>query len=301
MQPAKPTRADWLRLIALSVIWGASFLNVHLALESFGPLTVAALRITLAAIALYILMRMFGLHLPRNIKIWLHILGMAAFSNAVPFALLGFGQRFVASGFAGITMAAVPLFTLVLAHRFLPNEPMTRWKLAGFSLGFVGILTLIGPAAFEAEGTPMETVARLACFAAALSYAVGSIFTRRCPPVPMIALSAAALIAAAGMIIPLALLVEGVPSFTSAKPTALLAVLYLGLFPTALATLLLVQVIQSAGPTFLTQSNYQVPVWSVIFGATLLGERLPPAFLIALALILAGLALSHAPAWRRRP
>lgn len=301
MQPAKPTRADWLRLIALSVIWGASFLNVHLALESFGPLTVAALRITLAAIALYILMRMFGLHLPRNIKIWLHILGMAAFSNAVPFALLGFGQRFVASGFAGITMAAVPLFTLVLAHRFLPNEPMTRWKLAGFSLGFLGILTLIGPAAFEAEGTPMETVARLACFAAALSYAVGSIFTRRCPPVPMIALSAAALIAAAGMIIPLALLVEGVPSFTSAKPTALLAVLYLGLFPTALATLLLVQVIQSAGPTFLTQSNYQVPVWSVIFGATLLGERLPPAFLIALALILAGLALSHAPAWRRRP
>ncbi len=301
MQPAKPTRADWLRLIALSVIWGASFLNVHLALESFGPLTVAALRITLAAIALYVLMRMFGLQLPRNIKIWLHVLGMAAFSNAVPFALLGFGQRFVASGFAGITMAAVPLFTLVLAHRFLPNEPMTRWKLAGFSLGFVGILTLIGPAAFEAEGTPMETVARLACFAAALSYAVGSIFTRRCPPVPMIALSAAALIAAAGMIIPLALLVEGVPSFTSAKPTALLAVLYLGLFPTALATLLLVQVIQSAGPTFLTQSNYQVPVWSVIFGATLLGERLPPAFLIALALILAGLALSHAPAWRRRP
>ena len=301
MQPAKPTRADWLRLIALSVIWGASFLNVHLALESFGPLTVAALRITLAAIALYVLMRMFGLHLPRNIKIWLHVLGMAAFSNAVPFALLGFGQRFVASGFAGITMAAVPLFTLVLAHRFLPNEPMTRWKLAGFSLGFLGILTLIGPAAFEAEGTPMETVARLACFAAALSYAVGSIFTRRCPPVPMIALSAAALIAAAGMIIPLALLVEGVPSFTNAKPTALLAVLYLGLFPTALATLLLVQVIQSAGPTFLTQSNYQVPVWSVIFGATLLGERLPPAFLIALALILAGLALSHAPAWRRRP
>lgn len=301
MQPAKPTRADWLRLIALSVIWGASFLNVHLALESFGPLTVAALRITLAAIALYVLMRMFGLHLPRNIKIWLHVLGMAAFSNAVPFALLGFGQRFVASGFAGITMAAVPLFTLVLAHRFLPNEPMTRWKLAGFSLGFVGILTLIGPAAFKAEGTPMETVARLACFAAALSYAVGSIFTRRCPPVPMIALSAAALIAAAGMIIPLALLVEGVPSFTNAKPTALLAVLYLGLFPTALATLLLVQVIQSAGPTFLTQSNYQVPVWSVIFGATLLGERLPPAFLIALALILAGLALSHAPAWRRRP
>lgn len=301
MQPAKPTRADWLRLIALSVIWGASFLNVHLALESFGPLTVAALRITLAAIALYVLMRMFGLNLPRNIKIWLHVLGMAAFSNAVPFALLGFGQRFVASGFAGITMAAVPLFTLVLAHRFLPNEPMTRWKLAGFSLGFVGILTLIGPAAFKAEGTPMESVARLACFAAALSYAVGSIFTRRCPPVPMIALSAAALIAAAGMIIPLALLVEGVPSFANAKPTALLAVLYLGLFPTALATLLLVQVIQSAGPTFLTQSNYQVPVWSVIFGATLLGERLPPAFLIALALILAGLALSHAPAWRRRP
>lgn len=102
------------------------------------------------------------------------------------------------------------------------------------------------------------------------------------------------------MILPVALIFDGWPDFTAAGTGAIAAVLYLGLFPTALATLLLVTVIQSAGPTFLTQSNYQVPLWSVLFGTVLLGERLPASFLAALVLILAGLAITNAPIWRRK-
>lgn len=296
----KPGLTNWLRVIALSVIWGASFMNVKLALVGFGPLTVAALRICIAALALYVVARAMGLALPRSRRIWAHAIGFGFFSNALPFSLLGFGQTYVASGFAGISMGAVPLFTLILAQRFIPGERMTWPRIVGLTLGMAGVITLIGPRAFVSTGADLENLARLACIGSTLSYAVGSIIARLCPPVPMPAFSAAALLAATVMILPTALLVEGVPDLTdNLKP--LLSVIYLGLFPTALATLLLVQVINSAGPTFLTQSNYQVPVWSVIFGTLILHERLPAQFLAALGLILAGLLISNAPVWKRRP
>lgn len=296
----KPGLTNWLRVIALSVIWGASFMNVKLALDGFGPFTVAALRICIAAVALYGVACAMGLALPNSRKVWTHVVGFGFFSNVLPFSLLGFGQSYVASGFAGITMGAVPLFTMILAQRFIPGERMTLPRVIGLGLGMAGLVTLIGPRAFASTGADLENLARLACVGSTLSYAIGSIITRRCPPVPLAAFSAAGLLAAAVMIVPTALLIEGVPTFDgNFKP--LLSVLYLGLMPTALATLLLVQVINSAGPTFLTQANYQVPVWSVIFGTLILHERLPAQFIAALGLILAGLLISNAPIWKRRP
>jgi drug/metabolite transporter (DMT)-like permease len=296
----KPGLTNWLRVIALSVIWGASFMNVKLALTGFGPFTIAAGRICIAAVALTLVARWMGHRLPTSRRIWAHAVGFGFFSNALPFCLLGFGQSHVASGFAGITMGAVPLFTLLLAQKFIPGERMTWPKVVGLGLGMAGVVTLIGPRAFASTGANLENLARLACVGSTLSYAVGSIITRRCPAVPLAAFSAAGLLAAAVMILPTALLVEGVPE-VAGHLIPLGSVLYLGLFPTALATLLLVQVINTAGPTFLTQSNYQVPVWSVIFGTLILHERLPAQFLGALGLILAGLLISNAPLWRRRP
>ena len=301
---SRPTGADWATVIGLSVIWGASFMNVKMALTGFGPLTIGAGRIVLATLVLVALARWMGLRLPgfgnaTERQIWAHVAGMAFFSNALPFFLLGWGQRHVASGFAGITMAAVPLFTMVLAQWFVPGERMTAAKVAGFGLGIAGVVVLIGPAALIAKGGAVEEVARLSCVAAALSYSIGSVVTRRCPPMHMVAFSAAALLCAGFMAVPMALLVEGVPDLAAAPVRAGLAVVYLGLLPTALATVLMVRVINGAGPVFLTLSNYQVPVWSVIFGVLVLGERLPGQFLAALGLILAGLAVTQAGGWMR--
>lgn len=303
-QIARPTLADWLSVVALAIIWGASFMAVAVALEGYGPLTIAAARIALGAVALSAVARAMGLGLPRfaggtGRRIWLHAAGMGALSNAVPFFLLSWGQQAVTSGFAGITMAVVPLFTLVLAHAFLPGDRLTGRKVAGFVLGLAGVAVLIGPAALASSGAAVEDWARLACILASFCYAAGSIVTRLCPPVPLVSLSAAALWSAAVMIVPVALWAEGVPDVAGGAP--LVALVYLGLGPTALAALLLVRVIRSAGPTFLTQTNYQVPVWSVIFGTLFLNEALPAQFLAALGLILAGLAVSRARAWKRRP
>ncbi len=294
--------ANWAKLLFLGVIWGASFMAVSLALTGFQPLTIAALRISLGAVSLIAVLFVMRIGLPsvrtrEGRIIWACACGMGFFSNALPFTLLSWGQTHVASGFAGVCMAVVPLFVLPLAHALIPGERMTLRRSIGFLIGFAGVVVLIGLDAFRSAGSDFESLARLACLGASLCYAIGSILTRLCPPVNMLALSTAALLSGAVMMLPTALWVEGAPELPDALPLG--AVLYLGLLPTALAQVLLVQVARSAGPAFLSTVNYQVPVWSVIFGAVLLGEALPPQLFAALALILTGLALSQLGALRR--
>jgi drug/metabolite transporter (DMT)-like permease len=296
MSAPRPTARSWFLLVLLGVIWGGAFLGVSLALTGFPPLTLAAIRIALAAALLVGLAFLLGPGLPetrtpRGRRIWLHCLGMAVFTNAIPFSLLAWGQQHVTSGFAGITMAVVPLLVLPLAHAFVPGEALTRRKLAGFALGFTGTVLLIGPGALLSD-PGAEPLARLACIAASACYATGSIVTRRAPQGPFLSFAAGGLLLAAALILPVALVVDGLPGPVPTR--ALLGAVYLGVFPTALATILLVHVIQTAGPSFLSLVNYQVPVWAVLIGMVALGESLPPQFLGALALILTGLAVAEA-------
>lgn len=289
---------DWAMLGLLGLIWGGSFLGVELGLTGFGPVTLAAFRIALAAVLLVALaMRSGGLprwSTPDGPRIWVHIAGMAMFTNAIPFALLSWAQGSVTSGFAGITMAVVPLLVLPLAHFMVPGERMSPRKVVGFAIGFAGVVVLIGLPQGEGANLP-----RLACVGASACYAIGSINTRLCPPVGLIAYSAAGLMLAAIVMVPAALLVEGIPAMPSA--TALGGALYLGLLPTALATVMLVSVTRSAGPSFLSLVNYQVPIWAVVLGVVVLGESLPGAFLFALILIVTGMVVSRTRAQRLRP
>ena len=293
---------NWLRIGALGMIWGASFMAVTMALEGVGPLTVVATRLTLGAVFLVTLAIALGKGLPPIRgegagRRWAFILAMALCSNAVPFALLSWGQQVVASGFAGVCMAVVPLLILPLAHVFVPGERLTLRRLLGFAIGTAGVIVLIGPGAFASTGAEMETLAKLACLGAACCYAIGGIFTRLSPPTDLLALSAAVLLVAAVVFLPYALAVEGVPALPEGR--SLYALLYLGLLPTGVAQIVLVLVIKDAGPVFMGLVNYQVPVWSVIFGVTILAEPLPPSLVLAMALILSGVALSQLGALRR--
>jgi drug/metabolite transporter (DMT)-like permease len=295
-QPTSPGLKNWLLLITLGMIWGASFMGSKFALTGFAPLWVAAIRISFGAVSLTVLAYALGRRLPgwngpKDKRIWLHCFGMALFTNAIPFTLLSWGQLRVTSGFAGITMAVVPLLVLPLAFFFVPGERMGPRKIIGFMIGFVGTVMLVGLEAFDLRGGDLEGAARLACVAAACCYAVGSIITRLCPPTSNMGFAAGALLIAAVMILPVALYVEGVPQGFGMP--AVYGVTFLGLFTTALATIMLVTIINSAGPSFLSMVNYQVPVWAVIFGVVLLGEKLPTQFIWALGLILLGVAVSQ--------
>ncbi len=290
--PDAPGLVNWIRLGIVGVIWGAAFMGVSIALKDLPPLTVAAGRVTLGAIALYSLMWARGVKFPplKNKVLWRYILVLSLVTTAIPFSLLSWGQQFVPSAFAGMSMASVPLFVLVLAHFFVPGEQMFLRKVIGFIFGFVGTILLVG-GGLEASSNNTETLARIACVSAALCYSVGAIVTKLCPPVNELALSAASLFLAAVMLLVAAFWVDGVPNHIPTR--AAWALLYLGLLPTAAAFLLKVAINRSAGPTFMTLVNYQVPLWSILFGSILLGERLPPMLFIAFSLVLLGLAISQ--------
>ncbi|MEC7210700.1 MAG: DMT family transporter [Pseudomonadota bacterium] len=307
MQPRTrpPAPLDWGLLACLGVIWGGAFLGVELALDSLAPIWVSTGRITLAAIGLVALALITGAGLPpvrtaTGRRIWLHCIGMGLFTNAIPFSLLAWGQQHVTSSFAGITMAVVPLLVLPLSHFLVPGERLTLTRAAGFAIGFSGVVFLVGgeqlfASGFAGDGGPM-LAAQLACVSASCCYAVGSIITRLCPPVNTTSFAAGGLLAASVLILPAAAITSGVPSAIST--TSLAGVIFLALFPTGVATILLTMIIQRAGPPFLSLVNYQVPVWAVLIGAVILSETIPGHFITALMIILGGLAVAQQP-WKR--
>ena len=286
-----PTLGNWLSIFALGLIWGGTFMVVSIALQGYGPLTVACARTTLGAVALLALMATLRRPMPSRAALpFIAIIGVL--NTALPFALLSWGQQFVPSAFAGISMAALPLFVLPLAH-FFTDEALSLRRGLGVIIGFSGALVLIGPGVLQL-GTGMEPLGQLACLGGTICYACASIMTRRCPPVDPITLAAMTLVVGSVLLVPSMLAFEGVPGWTDTRTG--LAILFLGFVPTALAALLRVMVIRSAGSVFMTLVNYQVPLWSVFFGWAILDEALPLTFFAALALILCGVSVSQ---WRR--
>ena len=292
----QPTPANWFSVAALGLIWGGTFMVVAIALEGYGPLTVAAARTALGSLALIGIMGVMRSPLPQfSGQLIKYLLVIGVMNTALPFAMLSWGQQYVPSAFAGISMTAIPLFVLPLAHLF-SDEVMTRRNAAGVTLGFIGAVVLIGPSVLRI-GTGWEPLGQLACVAAALSYAISSVMTRRCPPIDSITMATILMIIGATTLIPAMLIVEGVPQIADTRST--LAIVFLGFVPTALAALLRVFTIRTAGAVFMTLVHYQVPVWSMVFGAVILSETLPLRFFAALALILTGLAISQYASLKR--
>jgi len=294
------TWVNWLMVTTLGLTWGATFLVTEIALEGITPFWLAALRIVFAALVMVPIWQWRGGQLfesppTRNARVAL--LAVGGFSTAIPFMLLAWGQQYVTAGFAGVSMASVALIVLPLAHFLVPGERMTWRRSTGFTIGFAGVYVLIGAQALESSGATLETAGRIASVLAASCYGISSIMMRRLPAIDPIGLSTVLLVVAAAITVPLALIVEGPPPLPDTQTIIVIAIL--GLVPTAAANMLRVLVIRSAGPVFMSLTNYQVPVWSVIMGTLILGEPLPPTLLLAMTLILIGVGLSQYGALRR--
>jgi len=295
------TPLSWLMVAILGLTWGGTFMVTEVALAGgMPPFWLAASRIGFAAVLMGLIWTIMGRPLfsgPTSGTDKLNLVIIGGLSSAVPFSLLAWGQQYVSSGFAGVSMAAVALIVLPLAHFTVPSEQMTPRKIAGFIIGFVGVVILIGAQAFESTGASFETAGRIACVLAAACYAIGSIMLRRLPNAHPIGLATILLLIGACMTIPVAWVVEGPPPRPSPEILGVLA--FLGLIPTAGANFLRVLVVRSAGPVFMSLVNYQVPVWSVVLGGLILGEALPRSLLLAMTLILIGVGLSQYGALRR--
>src|SRR3954469_9942362 len=174
---ARMSKADWAMLVALSVLWGGSFLFVGLAVRELPTLTIVVVRVAVAALALNLVLRLGGARLPREGRIWAAFFAMALLNNAIPFTLIAWGQSHIASGLASILNATTPLFTVVVAHYFTDDERLTGQRLAGGIVGFLGVAVMIGAAAFTSLDASI--LAQLAVLGAALSYGFSGVFGRR--------------------------------------------------------------------------------------------------------------------------
>ncbi|KNG95512.1 DMT family transporter [Pseudaestuariivita atlantica] len=297
--PPQITATSWALVGVLSLTWGGAFLAMEMGLEGVPPFWLAASRILLGSLLMGAIIWARGkpLFTEPGARPWGRLFVIGLLSSALPFALLCWGQQYVTSGFAGVSMAAVALFVLPMAHLMIPGEGMTWRTSLGFVIGFAGVVFLIGAQAFDTTGAALEPAGRLACLAAAGCYALSSVMMRKLPPCDPVTLAGVLLAIGAVLAVPLAWAVEGPPSLP--QGASLWWVIYLGLVPTAFANVLRVVLVRTAGPVFMSLVNYLVPVWSVLLGWIVLSEPLPSSLLLALILILAGMALSQGAALRR--
>lgn len=288
-----PTRTalDWVLLLYLSLAWGLAFLLIALALPSFPPLTLVAVRLSLGALTLYIIMRATGLRLPNNRDWWQRFAALAVLGNVIPFSLISWGELYISSSLAGILMALMPINVMVLAHFFLASEPMSVRKVIGFVLGFIGVLVLVGAEALANLGGDAFW-AQMAVIAATLFYAVNSIYTKRLPKLPVLVAGTGTLVAGSLMLWPVALLVDH-PWTLDINWLPLGAVIILGIFSSGLANWVYFTIVQRQGPSFLSMINYIIPVIAFVAGVSFLGEGATADRYVALVMILLGIAISQ--------
>lgn len=288
------TPRDWMLLLALVAMWGSSFMFNRIAVASLPPWTIVAGRIGIAALVLTVIVYAIGKRLPPPGREWAPYAVIALIGNAIPFYLITWGQQIVESALAGILMAVMPLATMVLAHFLVAGEHMTRERTTGFIIGFAGIILLMGPAALAGVGgEAIRIVSQLAVLGGALCYALQSVLTRLILNKGDVMVAAAAtLLVASLMVVPAALWLDR-PWTLAPSGASAAAVVWLGIAPTALATILYFMLIRSAGPSFMSLVNYLSPGVALLLGLLVMGEHPQANAYLGLALILAGIAVTQ--------
>ena len=289
----------WILLAVLTLMWGSAFMFTKIAVTSLPPVTVVAGRILLAGLLLVLLLLVLRKRLPGLGRLWLFFFSIAVLGNCLPFYLITWGQQRIDSGLAGILMAIIPIATLVLAHFFVQGERVTLLKAFGFVLSFIGILVLMGgPSISSAElVSDRDLVAELAVLGGALCYAVSTIIARRRPRSDPIE-SATGVLLIAGAIMLIGASASGNTWVPALPVSAISAVVVLGVFSTALATVTYFKLLSLAGPTFVSLINYLIPLWAVAAGILFLGEEPRWTDLLALVFVLVGIAFTQLDHWR---
>jgi drug/metabolite transporter (DMT)-like permease len=232
------TLTEWALLLALVAMWGSSFMFNKQGLASVGPLTLVAARVTIGALVLIAVVYGRGMRLPPIGPVWAAYTLLGLVGNALPFFLITWGQQVVDSAVAGILMAAMPLSTLVLAHFFVAGERMSGRRVTGFVIGFAGVVALMQPAVTGAGGgIAIHALSQLAVLGGALCYSANSILARLLVKTDFLVAAAATLLVATIAVVPMALVLER-PWQLDPAWRSVASIGWLGLGPTALATIL---------------------------------------------------------------
>ncbi|MGR3501206.1 DMT family transporter [Pseudaestuariivita sp.] len=287
-QKTVSTRA-WLELLALGLLWGASFFSIRIALDEIGPLTLVLHRTGWAMLVLWAVVWLRHLPVPRDLRVWGAFLVMGALNNVIPFSLMAWGQQFIESGLTSIFNAATAIFGVLLAALFFADERLSARKAIGVGLGFAGVSIAIG---VEALGSfDIRSTAQLAVLLGTVSYGFASVWARKhLGALPPVVSAAGMLTGSTAIMIPLVLLTEGVPSL-ALEPRTWAAIAYFSLAATALAYLLYYRVLAQAGSGNLMLVTLIIPPIAILLGAWGLGETLHPSAYAGFVLLALGLVV----------
>lgn len=273
----------------LACIWAATFPAIKIGIQTMQPMTLVAHRMIIAALVLlaFIVYKRIPLH--TSISIWLHGIAIGLTGNVIPFFLISWGETTVDSSVAAVLMGLTPIVTVFLASLLFADEPLTGRKVAGLSLGISGLLILVGVGVFSEAGQHVPGL--LAIAMAAVFYALNTLYVRKFVHQGGIMLAFVACLAGALITSPVAIAVDKEHFFQMPSLSALLALLYLGVIATALATFVYLYLIPKIGAGRMSQINFLIPVLGAFFGVVLLNETLDANLIIALITVIGAVYL----------
>lgn len=277
-------------LFLLAAIWGASYVCIKVAVEDIEPAPMTAIRALGAGLVLlgYLVVTTGGSHAIGALRRhWRPALVLGTVNAAIPFWLIAWGEKHIDSSVAGIAQATVPIFTFLLAARFLPHEPVGTTRIVGVAVGFVGVAVLAG---FNPGGGWLAVLGTLAVVLSSLFYGSAGVYGQHSvQTVPGPVLATGSMLAGGLILLPLALF-----QLPTSKPggATIASVLVLTLLGTAFAQLILFHMLRVFGSRRLSLVTYLIPGFAVFYGAVLLDEPVTVAALGGLVLILAGVALA---------
>ena len=280
----------WPMLLLLAAIWGASYVCIKVAVEDIEPAPMMAIRALGAGLVLlgYLVVTTGATQAIGEFRRhWRPALILGAINAAIPFWLIAWGEKHIDSSVAGIAQATVPIFTFLLAARFLPHEPVGVTRILGVALGFVGVAVLAG---FDPDGGLLAVVGTLAIVLSSFFYGSAGVYGQhsvRSVPGPVLATGS--MLAGGLILLPVALF--QLPTHGPDGAT-IASVLVLTLLGTAFAQLILFRMLRLFGSRRLSLVTYLIPGFAVFYGAVLLDEPITVAALGGLVLILAGVALA---------
>ena len=281
----QPKLLDYLLLILLALIWASAFFNIKIATYSFGPITIAFLRVFFGAIPVLLLCYYKKIKVEAFSKDW-HWFAMIGFINLVaPFFLIAYGVQSVQSNLAAILMSTTPLSSTVLGHFYTKNEKFNFIKTIGILIGFSGILYLFSDNILINENNFFSAILILL---GSTCYVIGGVLTLKISKKKNENVTGSILVWAVLILIPIVSIVEQ-PWNVSPRLDSTISVIYLGLVSTGIAWLLRFRILVNNGLIFQSQVSYLIPIFGTILSYIFLKELITFKVLISLIAVSVGI------------
>ena len=280
-----PKTIDYFLLTTLALIWASAFFNIKIATYSYGPITIAFLRILFGAIPVVILCFAKNIKIEAFSKDWIWYASIGIINLVIPFFLIAYGVQKVQSNLAAILMSSTPISATILAHFFVDKEKINFFKIIGILSGFLGIIYLFSDNLLI---TNSNFFSALMILLGSTFYVIGGILTLKISHKKNENVTASILIWGTLIICPISLFFEQ-PWTLSPRLDSTLSLIYLGVFPTGIAWLLRFVILKKNGLVFQSQVAYLIPIFGVILGFLFLDELITSKVLIALVAVILGI------------